>query len=137
MRAAWPRDSETLRRIRQRVFIDEQKVPAEVEWDGTDSHCDHVLILDDNGDAVATGRLQPDGKIGRMAVVPELRRRGYGAAILTALINIAHERGLAEVYLHAQTHAMAFYARYGFVSYGNVFEEAGIPHHSMKRAVSP
>jgi predicted GNAT family N-acyltransferase len=134
-RADWSLDRDRLRAIREAVFVREQLVPLELEWDGADADCVHVLAEDDNGTGIGTGRLLPDGHIGRMAVLADWRRRGVGTALLTELMRIARERGLAEVVLNAQTQALAFYGRHGFSAEGEEFLDAGIPHRRMRRAL--
>lgn len=118
--------------IRFEVFVDEQKVPAEIELDDMDAVCLHAVAYDGAGNAIGTGRLLPDGHIGRMAVRQPGRGTGVGGAILTLLMEKARERGNAAVVLNAQTVAAPFYARHGFVQQGEVFEEAGIAHVEMR-----
>ena len=118
--------------IRFEVFVDEQKVPAEIELDDMDAVCLHAVAYDDFGAAIGTGRLLPDGHIGRMAVRQPGRGTGVGGAILSLLMQKARERGDAAVVLNAQTVAAPFYARHGFVQQGEVFEEAGIAHVEMR-----
>ena len=120
-------------RIRETVFVAEQGVPAEIELDDWDERCEHVLAYDAGGRPVGTGRLLPDGHIGRMAVLRQARGQGVGGLVLEALIERARERGMRRVALNAQTHAAAFYARFGFVVAGVAFMEAGIPHVAMER----
>lgn len=122
-------------RIRTEVFVREQRVPAEIEMDERDAACLHALAYVD-GKAVGTGRLLPDGHIGRMAVLKASRALGVGGAILERLVEEARRRGMREVRLAAQTHALAFYARHGFAAVGEVFEEAGIPHQEMRRVLN-
>ena len=129
--ADWTRDRERLAAVRRQVFVVEQAVPEDMEWDGLDETCVHVVALDPAGEAVATGRMTTDGRIGRMAVLRSWRGRGVGAAVLDRLVDEARRRHLPSVYLHAQTHALAFYARAGFVARGDEFDEAGIPHVEM------
>ena len=117
--------------IRFAVFVEEQKVPEEAEIDERDPHCVHALAWSDDGRPLGTGRLLPDGHIGRMAVRAPWRGRGVGRAILDLLIGLARQRGDARVVLNAQTQAMPFYARAGFVPSGPEFDEAGIPHREM------
>ena len=117
--------------IRFQVFVDEQRVPAEIELDEHDAHCVHALAYVD-GTAVGTGRLLPDGHIGRMAVLKSARRTGVGRAILRALIDAARRRGDRQVVLSAQVHAVGFYRAEGFQPEGSVYEEAGIPHQAMR-----
>ena len=133
-RADWLRDQARLRQIRESVFVHEQAVPLELEWDGIDADCIHVLAEDEQGYAFGTGRLLPDGHIGRMAVLREWRGQGAGSALLLALIAIATERGMSEVVLNAQTQACDFYARHGFIAEGEIFLDAGIPHQRMRRS---
>ncbi|MCO4856221.1 GNAT family N-acetyltransferase [Herbaspirillum sp. WGmk3] len=118
--------------IRFEVFVDEQKVPAEIELDEMDPHCVHAVAYDDADQPLATGRLLPDGHIGRMAVRKAGRGQGVGGAVLQALIAAARARGDAEVILNAQVHAEGFYQRHGFAREGEQFMEAGIPHITMR-----
>ncbi len=118
--------------IRFEVFVDEQKVPAEIELDDMDAVCLHAVAYDDFGAAIGTGRLLPDGHIGRMAVRQPGRGTGVGGAILTLLMEKARERGDLAVVLNAQTVAAPFYARHGFLQQGEQFEEAGIAHVEMR-----
>lgn len=133
----WNAQRDALAALRRTVFIEEQDVPEEDEWDGHDESSFHVLALDDEGTPIGTGRLLLEGRIGRMAVLKEYRRKGVGAAILELLLEIARKQGIGTVILHAQTHALEFYARYGFVAYGRVFTEAGIPHRAMRIKLEP
>ncbi|MFA6313445.1 MAG: GNAT family N-acetyltransferase [Sterolibacterium sp.] len=102
-----------------------------MEWDEFDPDSRHALTLDADGKAIGTGRLLPDGHIGRMAVLPEWRGKGVGAALLRHLMDSARGRGLCRLALNAQVHAARFYARYGFTPEGAGFIEAGIPHITM------
>lgn len=129
--ADWTHDLPALREVRTRVFIDEQRVPESLEWDAVDEHCVHALAL--AGDRpVGTGRLTPDAHIGRMAVLREWRGRGVGSRLLEMLLAAARRRGDRIARLNAQTHAVSFYARYGFTSAGEEFLEADIPHIGMQ-----
>jgi predicted GNAT family N-acyltransferase len=128
----WRDASGVLSRIRTTVFVGEQKVPPEIEIDGHDPECVHALAESGSGEAVGTGRLMPDGRIGRMAVQADWRNRGVGAAMLAALVAEAKRRGFREVYLHAQTKARDFYLRHGFAIEGEEYLEAGIPHIGMR-----
>lgn len=118
--------------IRVAVFVDEQGVPLALELDEADPVSLHALACV-GGEAVATGRLLPDGRVGRMAVLAAWRGKGVGAAILAALVREAGVRGMAQLVLHSQTHATGFYARFGFEPVGDVYEEAGLPHQTMIR----
>jgi predicted GNAT family N-acyltransferase len=135
--AAWTVDCERLRSIRRAVFIEEQGVAEELEWDGLDEHCRHALALGPQEAVIGTGRLTPDGRIGRMAVAREWRRRGVGSAILRALLDEARARGCVRVELHAQVHALSFYEKHGFTARGAEFLEAGIPHRVMALELRP
>lgn len=131
-RVKWEIAGDVLRAIRRAVFVDEQGVPEELEWDGLDGRCIHVMAADANGAAIGTGRLLPDGHIGRMAVVRHWRSRGVGGGILKELIAAAADAGHASAMLNAQTHAVGFYTRFGFEVVGDEFMEAGIPHRAMR-----
>ncbi|MFT3762808.1 MAG: GNAT family N-acetyltransferase [Pseudoxanthomonas sp.] len=124
-----------LRAVRDAVFVREQGVPPELERDALDPLCHHFVARDPAGQAIGTGRLTPERKLGRMAVLPAWRGRGVGEALLQALVAKARELGWQELSLHAQAPAEGFYARNGFVPTGPRFEEAGIPHQAMYRAL--
>ena len=117
--------------IRFEVFVREQRVPAELEMDAMDAQCLHALAFHGQV-AVGTGRLLPDGHIGRMAVLRQFRQRGIGGAMLKRLIEAARARGDREVALSAQVHALPFYRAHGFVEEGPQYEEAGIAHQAMR-----
>lgn len=134
-RVDWIAAEDALRRVRTSVFVDEQNVPAELEWDGIDAQCTHVIAESEAGDPIGTGRLLPDGHIGRMAVLKPWRRRGVGSAILKALLAAAAEAGHASAVLNAQTRAESFYARFGFEVVSDEFMDAGIPHRAMRLAL--
>jgi predicted GNAT family N-acyltransferase len=119
--------------LRFAIFVGEQNVPAGIELDDLDASCTHAVAYDADGKAIGTGRLLPDGQIGRMAVVTEWRRRGIGAEILAALVEEARKRGHKEVVLSAQLQAAEFYREAGFVAEGKVYEDAGILHQKMRK----
>lgn len=121
-----------LRVVRETVFVREQNVPIELEWDEFDPLCRHVLARDGAGRPIGTGRLTPERTIGRMAVLADWRGRGVGDALLLALLDEARALGWRELSLHAQASAVVFYARHGFLPFGERFEEAGIEHQSMR-----
>lgn len=133
----WATSAALLRPLRTEVFVSEQNVPAEIELDDKDAHCVHALAADDAGRVIGTGRLLPAAggiaRIGRMAVARAWRGNGVGAAMLEALITAAKARGDHQVELHAQLHAAPFYDRQGFERVGDVYEEAGIAHITMRR----
>jgi len=118
--------------IRFTVFVEEQGVPIDIELDGQDVLSVHALVFDEDK-PVATGRLLPDGHIGRMAVLKDWRRRGIGALMLQSLMERAKERGYPEVVLSAQVQAVPFYRAHGFEAEGEEYLEAGIRHQAMKR----
>jgi predicted GNAT family N-acyltransferase len=118
--------------IRLAVFVEEQGVPREIEMDEADAQCIHALAFE-GGAAVGTGRLLPDGHIGRMAILKPWRGRGIGAAILESLIEAARRRGDRKIVLSAQVHAVEFYRGHGFQPEGEVYDEAGIAHQEMIR----
>lgn len=134
---SWQELGSRAQAIRTQVFIEEQNIPAEMEWDAADAQAVHALASNRFGLPLATGRLLQHapgvGRIGRMAVSQTLRGSGVGRAVLDALIDVARARGDHEIVLHAQTSAQAFYARSGFGPRGAVFEEAGIVHIEMAR----
>lgn len=119
--------------IRFEVFVEEQGVPREIELDEHDALSLHVLVFEQEK-AVATGRLLPDGHIGRMAVLKAWRGQGIGGTLLQRLMAAARARGDREVVLAAQVHAVPFYKAHGFVESGAQYLEAGIPHQDMRRA---
>lgn len=124
--------------LRTRVFVVEQGVPPEIEQDAADATAVHVLSRDESGRVVATGRLLVSGRsagIGRMATDASLRGRGHAAAVLAELHRQAVLRGVTEVELHAQLSARGFYERAGYVAGGEVYEEAGIAHITMRRGL--
>ena len=130
--ADWSVDREILQALREAVFIREQFVPADMEWDEFDALSRHVVASVD-GIPIGTGRLLPDGHIGRMAVLREWRGQGAGSALLTGLMNIARTLGMRRVLLNAQVQALPFYLRHGFQAHGEEFLDAGIPHCRMWR----
>jgi predicted GNAT family N-acyltransferase len=132
LRAGTAQHMALVRAIRQQVFIDEQGIPAELEWDERDSGCIHILAFSPAGEAVGTGRLDIDGRIGRMAVLASWRGCGAGTAMLDALLALARETDCRRVYLHAQESAQSLYRRAGFRTLGKPYLEAGIRHISME-----
>ena len=129
--ATWQDDSATLKAIRFEVFVEEQHVPAEEEVDRFDPVSIHAIAWVD-GVAAACGRLLPDGHIGRMAVRKPFRGKNVGAAVLLHLMGRARQRGDRESVLSAQTHAIGFYEKFGFVAYGPEYLDCDIPHRDMK-----
>lgn len=129
---SWPEALPLARPIREQVFVQEQGVPVELEYDELEEYSDHAIAFDAKGNAIGTARLLHTGKIGRMAVLKAYRGRGVGAALLRVLLQQARKREMASVSLHAQTQAVGFYRRFGFCEEGPEFDEAGIRHVEMK-----
>ncbi|MFF1446891.1 GNAT family N-acetyltransferase [Streptomyces sp. NPDC058274] len=140
-------DREACFAVRKEVFVVEQSVPEDLEYDAYDADALHVLALRADGTPLGTGRLLHGeaavartgdplvGSLGRLAVTREARGLGVGVALVRAIEDAARARGLVAVDLHAQTHALGFYERLGYVAYGPEFPDAGIPHRSMRRAL--
>ncbi len=130
--ADWHTDSAALQHIRKTVFVEEQHVPVELEWDEYDASSTHFLVeLDDR--PVATARVKPDGQLGRMAVLADYRNRGIGRALLDAVIDYCEQTGMRTLSCHAQIQVTGFYEQAGFVQHGEIFEDAGIEHRAMLR----
>ena len=143
-----PADREACFAVRKEVFVVEQSVPQELEYDDYDAVATHVLAVREDGTPLGTGRLlygeaaaaKTDGdatvgSLGRLAVTKEARGLGVGVALVRAIEDAARARGLAAVDLHAQTHALGFYERLGYEAYGPEFPDAGIPHRAMRRVL--
>ncbi|MGI4849791.1 MAG: GNAT family N-acetyltransferase [Janthinobacterium lividum] len=127
----WSMQQRAARAVRDEVFVTEQAIPVELEWDDMDAVSLHAVACNANGEPIGTGRLLPDGHIGRMAVSRAARGTGVGGLLLQALMQQARARGDAAVVLSAQAHALPFYQRHGFVPQGEPYMEAGISHVSM------
>lgn len=127
----WQDKQDALKKIRKSVFIDEQHVPKELEWDGRDAECTQFLATV-NATPVATARLTAEGQIGRMAVLKDFRGKGVGSQLLAAVIEQAKHTGHKQVFLHAQVSVIKFYQQHGFTAVGEIFIDAGIEHLSMK-----
>ena len=132
----WAAEEAKLRAVRLAVFVVEQNIPEELEWDEHDAASAHAIAEDPDGVPIGCGRLLPDGHIGRLAVLSDWRGQGVGAALLAHLIELARKRGDKRVLLNAQTQAMPFYARFGFAPTGKEFVEAGIAHWTMVRTLA-
>ncbi|BAU74332.1 GNAT family N-acetyltransferase [Metapseudomonas furukawaii] len=130
--ADWQKDNADLRRIREAVFIAEQNVAPELEWDTEDADAVHFLAFERDY-AIGTARLLPDGHIGRVSVLKDWRGLKVGDRLLQAAITEAERQGLRRQMLSAQVHATAFYERHGFKVVSDEFLEAGIPHVDMVR----
>ena len=126
-----------IRFLRDTVFGQEQGVSRELDWDGEDTGCIHVLARNGTGMPVGTGRMRSDGKIGRFAVLANWRGKGIGGSLLESLVGEACDRRFKSVYLHAQTRAISFYEKHGFRKEGEEFIEAGISHFKMVKDLKP
>ena len=128
----WHDGEPLLKSIREAVFIREQGVPAELEWDGLDDSCRHALAISHQDDAIGCGRMLANGHIGRIAVLPPWRKQKVGTAIMEALLDYARAHDYKQVDVDAQTYAVMFYQGFGFVENGKMFIDAGLPHIKMK-----
>lgn len=128
--ARWAEDSAELSLLRTRVFVEEQNVPPALEIDGRDAECAHVKALINNV-IIGTGRLLPNGSIGRMCVLGEYRKLGIGTRMLEILVQQAVDNGYQKVSLNSQSYAIPFYQKFGFTTDSEEFIEAGIPHRRM------
>ena len=129
----WEAARPTAAPLRYGVFMEEKYALPGIELDDLDAQCVHALAIDEAGPTVATGRLQPDGQIGRMAVLKDWRRRGVGEAIIKELVEEARRRGYKEVSLTAPLQAAEFYRNLGFLADGKVQKEAGILQQKMRK----
>lgn len=130
-RTSWAEHEAALRSIREAVFIREQHVPEALEWDDQDADAMHFLAIGPENTPVGCIRLLPTGQISRLAVLERFRNQDIGSALLTAAENEARQKGMKEIFLHAQTQAAHFYENAGFTVSGGIFLEADIPHRQM------
>lgn len=133
MKIGLTRDFAACMAIRRQVFVQEQHVPEELEQDEHDATALHLLVTLD-GRPVGTARLLIDGaegRIGRVAILPDCRGTGAGAALMRAALDELRARGVTTARLGAQTHALRFYEKLGFTAYGPIYDDAGIPHRDM------
>ncbi|MBE9515357.1 MAG: GNAT family N-acetyltransferase [Proteobacteria bacterium] len=146
--AYWEKAEADIRKIRDEVFVEEQNVPADLEWDGTDKDCFHVMAYDEQSSPIGTGRIQINtindevsgdsvriGHIGRLSVLKHWRGFGVGGALLAYLVHIAEAQQLDSIFLNAQEQLQGFYERRKFSREGTVFKEAGISHVRMVREI--
>ena len=131
----WKAAESQLREIRQQVFIAEQQVPVELEWDGLDESAIHLLAFDAQC-PIGCARILEGGVIGRMAVLKGYRGKGLGMALLHAAIDSCRQRGWHHISLSAQTHAIPYYERAGFKVCSGEYLDAGIPHRDMQLELS-
>jgi predicted GNAT family N-acyltransferase len=137
--ASTTQDRDLAYELRRLVFEVEQGVPRPLDRDAYDFNADHVVVFDEGGGCVGTGRaVRLDTRtcqIGRMATSPTQRKSGVGAAVLEALERMAELRGLREVVVHSQLPAVGFYTRRGYVAEGETFLEEGVPHVKMRKVL--
>lgn len=133
----WAHDAVRLSAVRRAVFIEEQGVPAALEWDADDDAALHLLAVTADHTPVGCARMLADGHLGRMAVLPDWRGQGIGRALLATALVAMYRRGHRVVRLSAQVHAAGFYAAAGFVALGTQYQEAGIPHITMQKILDP
>ena len=134
--ANWKDDYDFIRFVRITVFCQEQSIPEELDFDGLDPECRHVLAFTNESEPIGTARMQRDGHLGRIAVLKEWRKQGVGTALVESLIAIAEAEGLPQVYLNAQVNAVPFYKQLVFAAEGEPFYEAGIKHYRMTRKLA-
>lgn len=132
----WDELGALARPLREAVFVAEQGVPLALEWDEFDAVSRHVIARDSTGAVIGAGRLLPDGHIGRMAVAANWRGKDVGRALMEQLIEEAARQKHQTLLLHAQTRAVGFYQKLGFVAEGPEFMEASIPHRQMRRCLA-
>lgn len=134
--ADWSEDSAALIAVRTEVFVEEQKVPVDMELDEQDAECLHIKAVNEDGKVIATARLLESHYIGRMCVLSEFRNQGIGGKMLAFLIELAREHQLPYLKLNAQTSAIGFYEKYGFKADSEIFLEADIEHRHMSLVLS-
>lgn len=132
--ADWETEQQTIKHLRRTVFIEEQGVPEELEWDGRDAECTQWLATLET-DVAGTTRLTPEGQIGRMAVLKPYRHKGIASALLQAAIDHADHAGMHRVFLHSQVEVIGLYEKFGFTSEGGIFLDAGIKHQAMYKLI--
>lgn len=136
VKAGWDEQQDALRYLRETVFIKEQHVPEDLEWDDEDTSSVHFLAFDNQQQPLGCVRLTPSGQLSRLCVLESLRNQGIGKALLEGAEQHARDAGMGEIYLHAQTHATSFYEAAGFTVTGGTFLEADIPHRQMYKELA-
>jgi len=126
----YAKDKEKIKKIRYEVFVKGQNVPENIEIDGKDDKCFHVLLTRYDM-PIGTGRMETDGHIGRIGVLEEYRGLNFGTMIMNKLEEIALKKGIKRLYLNSQSHAIPFYLKLGYETVGDYFFEAGIEHKKM------
>jgi predicted GNAT family N-acyltransferase len=133
---SWQQAEVSLRQIREQVFMQEQSVPAELEWDGLDAEAKH-LLLNIGQQPVACARLLPTQHLGRMAVLPEWRGKGLGRRLMQYAIDYAQHHAWHAIHISAQIQVQGFYQRFGFAVTSEPYLDAGIWHCDMRLQISP
>ena len=133
---SWKLDKQDIKYIRNAVFVIEQNVPSEIDFDGLDDQSTHWLAFNEENKPIGTARIQKDGHFGRMAVLKSYRGLGVGSQILKDGINFARDNQMSEIWLHSQINARGFYERFGFIASGEIFVDAGIDHILMRKNLS-
>ena len=131
--AKWIDDHTQLKNIREKVFIQEQKVTPELEWDGMDEKAIHFLVFNDKA-AIGCARaivIKDHMQLGRMAVLKEYRGQGIGSALIEKAMTTAKLNQLSAIYISAQCHAIDFYKKFGFEVTSDIYLDAEIPHRDM------
>lgn len=135
LRGTWAELGHLAGPVRRRVFIEEQGIPVALEWDDLDRTSRHLVAVTDPDGPIGTVRLTRNAHVGRMAVLPAWRRQGIGTQLLQAVLEEATAAGMDSVALAAQLPVIAFYEKLQFEPYGEVFQDVGIPHRMMRRAL--
>jgi predicted GNAT family N-acyltransferase len=135
--ANYQSDFDDLHYVRNLVFVDEQQIPVELEFDALDQQCHLFMARDMQSRPIGTARLSPEGKLGRMAVLAEWRGQGVGQSLLRAVIEKARNLNLPKITAHAQLGALGFYEKSGFIKMGEVFSEVSIPHQAVEMRLQP
>ncbi len=135
--ANYQSDFEDLQYVRNLVFVVEQQIPVELEFDELDRHCHLFIARDAQCRPIGTARLSPEGKLGRMAVLSEWRGQRVGQSLLRAVIEKARNLDLPKITAHAQLSALGFYEKAGFTKEGDIFSEVGIPHQAVQMLLQP
>ena len=133
IQTSWQLNEELIKSVRTPVFVQEQQVPYEIDFDSNDAMAVHWLALNENDVPVGTARLLEDGHFGRMAVIKVYRNQGIGRSIIQTAMEYANSVGMISMYLNSQLQAKSFYEALGFKEYGDVFLEASIEHISMSK----
>ena len=135
-KVSWAHSKRRLKRLRERVFVSEWRIPKSAEFDHLDSQSEHVLITDENGSDIATGRITPDGEVGRIAVISHHRGQAVYDVLYQALLNIAIEKDLPDVFVQCKLEGVEHFQTQGFSTVGNVYMDSGIPRQRMSCPVS-